>query len=138
MGPGQDRTGWPVKILLIEDDAETAAYVRKGLREQGHTVDHAADGRDGLFLAAGGPYDVMIIDRMLPELDGLAIVKTLRGAGVKSPILFLTTMSGVADLLSYLPQNTMEEPPPARGADPVTRDCVAAAAAVPCAMAMEK
>ena len=55
MGPGQDRTGQPVKILLIEDDAETAAYARKGLREQGHTVDHAADGRDGLFLAAGEP-----------------------------------------------------------------------------------
>jgi two-component system, OmpR family, response regulator len=102
MGPGQDRTGWPVKILLIEDDAETAAYVRKGLREQGHTVDHAADGRDGLFLAAGGPYDVMIIDRMLPELDGLAIVKTLRGAGVKTPVLFLTTMSGVADRVEGL------------------------------------
>jgi len=102
MGPGQDRTGQPVKILLIEDDAETAAYARKGLREQGHTVDHAADGRDGLFLAAGGPYDVMIIDRMLPELDGLAIVKTLRGAGVKAPILFLTTMSGVADRVEGL------------------------------------
>jgi two-component system, OmpR family, response regulator len=91
-----------MKILLIEDDAETAAYVSKGLREQGHTVDHAADGRDGLFLAAGEPFDVMIIDRMLPGLDGLAIVKTLRGAGVNVPILFLTTMSGIADRVQGL------------------------------------
>jgi len=84
-----------VKILLIEDDAETATYVGRGLTELGHVVDHAASGRDGLFLAASEAYDVMIVDRMLPGLDGMSAVKTLRGAGVQTPVLFLTTMSGI-------------------------------------------
>ena len=91
-----------MKILLIEDDAETAAYVANGLREQGHVVDHAAEGRDGLFLATEGPYDVMIVDRMLPGLDGLALVKTVRGAGIKTPILFLTTCSGIEERVEGL------------------------------------
>lgn len=91
-----------MKVLLIEDDTETAAYIAKGLREHGHVVDSAANGRDGLFLAAGETYDVMIIDRMLPGLDGLGIVKTLRGAGVATPILFLTTMGGVRDRVEGL------------------------------------
>ena len=91
-----------MKILIVEDDAETAAYVAKGLRQQGHAVDHAANGRDGLFLAAGEPYDVMIVDRRLPVLDGLAVVKTIRGAGVRTPVLFLTTMSGVDDRVEGL------------------------------------
>jgi response regulator receiver domain-containing protein len=62
----------------IEDDPETAAYIANGLREHGHVPDHAANRRDGLFLAAGAHYDLMIVDRMLPGLDGLAIVKTIR------------------------------------------------------------
>ncbi len=62
-----------MKILLSEDDADTAAYIVGGLTEEGHVVDHAADGRDGLFLAAGESYDLMIVDRRLPRLDGLAI-----------------------------------------------------------------
>ena len=86
----------PMKILLIEDDAETASYIANGLREHGHVVDHAENGRDGLFLAASEAYDVMIIDRMLPGLDGLSIVKTVRSSGVKAPVLFLTTMGSVA------------------------------------------
>ena len=65
-----------MKILLIEDDTETAEYVMNGLTEEGLVVDHAKDGRDGLFLAAGESYDLMIVDRMLPGLDGLGIVKT--------------------------------------------------------------
>src|SRR2546421_135919 len=81
-----------MKILLIEDDAVTAAHLRKGLGEHGHVVDHAAEGREGLFLAAGSEYDVLVVDRMLPQMDGLAIVKTIRAAGVKTPVLFLTTM----------------------------------------------
>jgi DNA-binding response OmpR family regulator len=80
-----------MRILLIEDDAKTAAYVANGLEEHGHVVDQAANGRDGLFLAAGESYDLLIVDRMLPGLDGLAVVKTIRGAGVKTPVLFLTT-----------------------------------------------
>lgn len=86
-----------MKVLVIEDDPETGAYVKKGLEEHGHVVDVAATGRDGLFLAAGEPYDVMIVDRMLPGLDGLSVVKTIRAAGVNTPVLFLTTMSGVGD-----------------------------------------
>lgn len=91
-----------MKILLIEDDDETAGYVAKGLREHGHTVDHAANGRDGLFLAAGESYDVMIVDRMLPGLDGLAVVKTVRAAGVGTPVIFLTTMGGIDDRVEGL------------------------------------
>lgn len=91
-----------MKILVIEDDVETGAYVKRGLEEEGHVVDLAANGRDGLFLAAGETYDIMIIDRMLPGLDGLGIVKTVRGAGIKTPIIFLTTMVGVGDRVEGL------------------------------------
>ena len=91
-----------MKILLIEDDAETAAHLRNGLREHGHVVDHAAEGREGLFLAAGGSHDLLIVDRMLPQLDGLAIVKTIRSAGVRTPVLFLTTMGGIDDRVEGL------------------------------------
>jgi two-component system OmpR family response regulator len=91
-----------MKVLVIEDDAETGAYIRKGLEEQGHVVDLAANGRDGLFLAAGEPYDLLIVDRMLPGLDGLAVVKTIRGAGLKTPVLFLTTMGGIDDRVEGL------------------------------------
>jgi two-component system, OmpR family, response regulator len=91
-----------MKILLIEDDAKTAAYVKRGLEEHGHVVDAAANGRDGLFLAAGEAYDVMIVDRMLPGLDGLGIIKTVRAAGVTTPVLFLTTMGGIEDRVEGL------------------------------------
>ena len=91
-----------MKILLIEDDERTAQHIVKSLRQHGHVVDHAANGRDGLLLAAGEAYDVMIVDRMLPGLDGLAIVKTIRGAGVKTPIVFLTTLGGIDDRVEGL------------------------------------
>ncbi len=91
-----------MKLLIIEDDLETASYVAKGLREHGHVVDVAANGRDGLFLASGETYDVMIVDRRLPGLDGLSVVKTVRGAGIRMPILFLTTMDGVDDRVEGL------------------------------------
>ncbi|MDP1536530.1 MAG: response regulator transcription factor [Burkholderiales bacterium] len=91
-----------MKILLIEDDAHTATFVANGLREHGHVVEHSASGRDGLFLASAGGYDVLVIDRMLPVVDGLAIVKTLRGAGVKTPVLLLTTLGGVNDRVDGL------------------------------------
>jgi two-component system OmpR family response regulator len=86
-----------MKVLLIEDDKETSAYVARGLREQGHVVDLAATGRDGLFLAADGEHDVLIVDRMLPGLDGIGLVQTLRQTGVKAPVLFLTALGGVGD-----------------------------------------
>ena len=91
-----------MKILLIEDDLDTSRFVAGGLRERGHVVDQSADGRDGLFLASEEGYDVMVIDRMLPRVDGLAIVKTVRAAGVKAPVLILTTLGGVNDRVEGL------------------------------------
>jgi two-component system, OmpR family, response regulator len=86
-----------MKVLLIEDDKETSAYIARGLREQGHIVDLAATGQDGLFLATDGGHDVLIVDRMLPGLDGIGLVQTLRQTGVKAPVLFLTALGGVGD-----------------------------------------
>lgn len=91
-----------MKILIIEDDEETASYLVNGLTERGHVVDRAANGRDGLFLAAGEPYDVMVVDRMLPGLDGLGIVRTIRAAGVATPVLLLTAMDAVNDRVEGL------------------------------------
>lgn len=125
-----------MKILVIEDDIETGAYVKGGLEEQGHVVDLAANGRDGLFLAAGETYDIMIIDRMLPGLDGLGIVKTVRGAGIKTPIIFLTTMVGVGDRVEgleaggddYLVKRGVLKEFPVLGPDSVEASRVAVAA----------
>ena len=91
-----------MKVLVIEDDAETAEYIANGLKQQGFTVDLAATGRDGLFLAVGELYDLMVIDRMLPGIDGLSIVKTIRSAGVVTPVLFLTALGGVDDRVTGL------------------------------------
>ena len=91
-----------VKILLIEDDRQTADYIAKGLREHGHVVDKADNGRDGLYMATGETYDVMIIDRNLPQMDGLSLVKAARASGTKTPVLFLTTMGGVDDRVAGL------------------------------------
>src|SRR5258708_37537810 len=91
-----------MKVLLIEDDARTSAYIKRGLAEHGHVIDIAANGRDGLFLAAGEAYDMIIVDRMLPGLDGLGVVKTIRSAGVTTPVLFLTTMGGIGDRVEGL------------------------------------
>ena len=86
-----------MRILVIEDDDETAAYLVGGLEEEGHTITRAANGRDGLFLAASENFDLLVVDRMLPELDGLSVVKTLRSGKIETPVLFLTTMSGIND-----------------------------------------
>jgi two-component system, OmpR family, response regulator len=91
-----------MKILLIEDDEETAAYVADGLTREGHVIDRTGDGRDGLFLAAAQPYDVMVVDRLLPSLDGLALVKTIRAADITTPVLFLTAVDGVNDRVEGL------------------------------------
>jgi two-component system OmpR family response regulator len=86
-----------LKILLVEDDLETADYVVQGLNAEGHNVSVAHDGRDGLFRAAGEEWDLLIVDRMLPHLDGLAMVQTLRGADIGIAVLFLTTLGGIDD-----------------------------------------
>ncbi len=91
-----------MKILLIEDDCKTADYIKRGLTEEGHIVDHSEHGMEGLVMATSNQYDVMIVDRMLPGVDGLTLVKTLRGAGSKAPILFLTAVGGVDDRVEGL------------------------------------
>jgi two-component system OmpR family response regulator len=91
-----------VRILLVEDDAETASYVSQGLQEAGHSVAISKDGRDGLFRAAGEEWDIVIVDRMLPGLDGIGLVRTLRGGGVEWPVLILTTLGGIDDRVAGL------------------------------------
>jgi two-component system OmpR family response regulator len=91
-----------VRLLLIEDDEEAAHFVLKGLRESGYTVDHAADGREGLFRATETDYDVIITDRMLPHLDGLAIVQLLRQQGRTTPVLVLSALGTVDDRVKGL------------------------------------
>ncbi len=91
-----------MKLLIIEDDNETRSYVSAGMKEAGHTVDLANDGYEGLLLAKEGNYDLLIVDRMLPHLDGLTVVKTLRSTGYNVPVLFLTTMSGINDRVEGL------------------------------------
>lgn len=91
-----------MKILLIEDDREAAKYLVKGLREQGHVVDHAESGKDGLFMAASEKYDALIVDRMVPEVDGVTIVQTLRAAKNETPILILTALDKVEEKVKGL------------------------------------
>ena len=91
-----------MRILVIEDDKETLDYVTNGLTELGHAVDPTKNGRDGLFLAADGSYDLLIVDRMIPVVDGLNVVLSLRTAKVDTPVLFLTTMGGVYDRVAGL------------------------------------
>jgi len=86
-----------MRILVVEDDRNVAAYLVKGLRESGYTVDHAGDGKQGLFLATSERYGVIIVDRMLPSLDGLSIVRALRAANDHTPALILSAMGEVDD-----------------------------------------
>jgi len=91
-----------MKLLLIEDDRRAAEYVANGLRECGHGVDHAADGAEGLTLALASRYDVIVADRMLPYMDGLAVVQALRAQGVTTPILILSALAQVDDRVKGL------------------------------------
>ena len=91
-----------MRILTIEDDAAAALHVANGLKQVGHVVDHAPNARDGLSLAGEHTYDVVVVDRMLGGSDGLALVKTLRSTGVKTPVLFLTALSGVDERVAGL------------------------------------
>ncbi len=91
-----------MRVLLIEDDADVAAYIEKGLSEAGHTVDLAHDGGNGLGLATTEDYDVMIIDRMLPGVDGLTVVKSVRAAEIPAPILILSALGEVDDRVEGL------------------------------------
>ena len=91
-----------MRILLIEDDTKTGAYVANGFAEAGHVCDVLANGEDGLFHAIREKYDVLIVDRMLPGLDGLSLVRSARAAGNRTPILFLTAVGGIDDRVEGL------------------------------------
>jgi two-component system OmpR family response regulator len=92
-----------MRVLIVEDDAEAAGYLAKGLRESGHTVDVAANGRDGLLMAAAESYDALIVDRMLPgSLDGVSLVRHLRATGSHVPVLFLSALGDVDDRVEGL------------------------------------
>ncbi len=89
-------------MLVIEDDDETARFVEKGLRESGWMVDRASDGPKGLSLAVSGPFDALVVDRMLPGLDGLSIVEALRRNDIRIPVLFLSARGSVEDRVAGL------------------------------------
>jgi two-component system OmpR family response regulator len=91
-----------MRILLIEDDIKIGEFVSRGLREAGHVCDMLSDGQDGLFHAIRETYDIYVIDRMLPGLDGLSIVRSMRAAGVKTPALFLSAIAGIDDRVEGL------------------------------------
>jgi two-component system, OmpR family, response regulator len=91
-----------MKLLVIEDDREAAAYISKGLGESGYVIDVAYEGRDGLFMASSGNYDALVVDRMLPAMDGLAVIAALRAAEVHVPVLILSALGAVDDRVKGL------------------------------------
>jgi len=91
-----------MKLLVVEDDRETASYLVKGLGESGYTVDRAGNGREGLFLASSGEYDAIVLDRMLPGMDGLALLGSLRAAEIRTPSLILSALGSVDDRVKGL------------------------------------
>jgi len=91
-----------MKLLLVEDDKESAKYLIKGLREHGYVIDHCVSGKDGLFMAASEKYDAMIIDRMVPEVDGITIIQTLRASGNETPMIILTALDKVEERVKGL------------------------------------
>lgn len=91
-----------MRILLVEDDAKIAAFIRKGLKAEGYAVDHAADGQEGLHLALTEPYDAAVIDVMLPQMDGLRLVKALRQERKNTPVLILSAKGAVEDRVKGL------------------------------------
>ena len=99
---GRSQERGAMKILLIEDDREAAEYLVKALTESGYIVDHAPEGRDGLFLATSGTYDALIVDRMLPGMDGLSIIAALRAADIRTPTLILSALGAVDDRVKGL------------------------------------
>ncbi len=91
-----------MKILIIEDDRDVAEFLQRGLRELGYTVDHAREGRDGLHLAREPQYDAIVMDRMLPGMDGLEILRNLRGEGLVTPVIILSALSSVDERIRGL------------------------------------
>jgi len=91
-----------MRLLIVEDDAEAAAYLTKAFREVGHVADHAADGLQGYAMAEGGGYDVLVVDRMLPRLDGLSLIRSLREQKDETPALILSALAQVDDRVKGL------------------------------------
>jgi len=91
-----------MRLLIIEDDRDAANYVVRAFREVGHVADHAPDGEEGLAMALDGDYDVLIVDRMLPKLDGLSVIGILREKGVETPVLILSALGQVDDRVKGL------------------------------------
>ena len=91
-----------MRVLIVEDDASTADFIAKGLRQAGFTPDLADNGKEGLFLALEQPFDAIVLDRMLPGLDGLALLRTLRAAGKRTPVLLLSALGEVDDRVEGL------------------------------------
>jgi two-component system OmpR family response regulator len=91
-----------MRLLLIEDQLDTAAFILKALREAGHATDHAPDGKEGLFLATTEPYDAIILDRMLPKVDGLTILRTLRASEIRIPVVILSALGEIDDRVDGL------------------------------------
>jgi two-component system OmpR family response regulator len=91
-----------MRILVIEDDRDAASWLIKGLTESGHIIDHAANGEDGLAMAQENLHDILIVDRMLPKMDGLSIIRTLRAKGVTTPVLILSALSDVDERVKGL------------------------------------
>ena len=91
-----------INVLVVEDDKETASYIVKGLTECGHVADYAADGREGLLMADSSQYHVIIVDRMLPKVDGVTLTRTLRGNSNRTPILMLSALGEVDDRVTGL------------------------------------
>ena len=89
-------------IMLVEDDARTAEYAARGFGEAGHVVDVLSDGREAMIQCLQAEYDVLVVDRMLPGMDGLSLVKALRAAGNRTPAIFLTAVAGVDDRVAGL------------------------------------
>ncbi|RYE78162.1 MAG: response regulator transcription factor [Hyphomicrobiales bacterium] len=91
-----------MRLLIVEDDAEAAAYLVKAFREAGHVADHAPDGLEGYAMAQGGGYDVLVVDRMLPRMDGLSVIRSLREQGETTPVLILSALAQVDDRVKGL------------------------------------
>lgn len=96
------QTARPMRVLIIEDDRDAANWLVKGLSESGHVADLAVDGETGLNLGMNEAYDILIVDRMLPKLDGLSIIKSIRAAGLKTPVLILSALSDVDERVKGL------------------------------------
>jgi two-component system OmpR family response regulator len=90
------------KILLVEDDRDTAGYLVRGLSQEGHSVEHVTDGQEGLFRASGSAFDLVILDRMLPVIDGMSVLRALRAANVSTPVLILSALGTVGDRIEGL------------------------------------